>query len=311
MQQGNKVHVEFSCFSGPYSYFNGTHDLVVTPAALMWATITVGAPSFAAVVASLADSVTFALHKALAILTVTDWSAESLRIPAYYGRLEQSEKTALAYWTGMALSKLVADVYLNIPWLQHIRSLRQQGLVTVSPPLTESLPDLAGLDCGGRWHVIEAKARRRSPSKRDSETWKKQANVVTQIDGKPPSTSTYCAALWGDPYSVQVVDPTPNEDGANGMQLAIKTTSFMKAYYQPVIEFVGMDTLGGANPDEPVFRTAGYDPVTDRYYELGLLPRIYHAIRSGTHVVPVNHYLDDYGYMGSDGIAIRSRPVTT
>ncbi|MFN3983299.1 MAG: hypothetical protein ACK4SA_23220 [Caldilinea sp.] len=296
------IQVTVSDFTGNYSRINRSHCLDVSPGSLFWAAITVGAGSYAEALGSTQNSFAFALHKVMALLTVVNFDDGRLKLPEYYRSLDQSEKASLGYWAGMAMCKLIGDKILGIPWLLHVGSHRD--LITWTAGDSRSAPDLIGKDTRSRWHVMEAKSRQNRPSAKDRKKWKHQAGRVAAISGTRPETNSYCLTLIKDLYSVELVDPPPEENDSL-LQLEISPEGFWRTYYQPFVEFIGQSIQ--EDRGEIVYRPAALDPVTGGIYEIGVHRRVLESPRRARFdyfLQPDSLYQDGI-YYGSDGISVR------
>jgi len=147
--------------------------------------------------------------------------------------LIQSEKTTSTYWLGMAFTKLVAGRRLRVPWLCHVERLIDQGvLVPVSG--TYKRGDLVGKDINESWHVFESKGRSHNINKDTINYAKSQASRNILINGVPPSTaSASITRLFTKPISVELIDPTINDEEINYWEVNEK--EFFSAYYEPLI----------------------------------------------------------------------------
>ena len=104
----------------------GTADnLDFSESELLWAALTVGAPSYAIAIRNILDAPAFALHKWCAIRSVADINGQEIHLSPNYFNLDQSEKVVLSYWVGMIFAKLVAKKILNVPWMAHARILQK------------------------------------------------------------------------------------------------------------------------------------------------------------------------------------------
>jgi hypothetical protein len=259
--------VEGSGFPRDYDNLNGREEIQVTPLSLIWAAITVGAPNYAAALGSDDSGIAFAAHKGLAIMAATNWNEEQIAIPNGYKALDQSEKTVLSYWMGMAISKLVAADLLHVPWLQHARPLQTKGIIETSPPNSRSLPYLVGTDGALRWHVIEAKGRHKQPSPATKQQWKTQAERVNLISNSTPATRSHCLTISNSKhYRVEMVDPSGDAEYSS-IDVSISRDDFLKAYYQVFRSFLHASVPD--NPDDVPYRRVACDPATNVVYEVG------------------------------------------
>jgi hypothetical protein len=146
--------VEFSTPSG----LNGTHRLIFTADALAHALFTTGrAPGDAA---------------GHGWTSVFEWLHRVALMPAYLRRrrdgritrsdlareLDRSEKVALSYAVGQAMTGIFATQLLDVRFLMHVDRYGGSYQLVV-PPNTKSRPDPFGQRRTGGWVVAEAKGR--------------------------------------------------------------------------------------------------------------------------------------------------------
>ncbi len=133
-----------------------------------------------------------------------DRNDHTLRRTSAYDALDRSEKSAMSYFFGLTIAKLLAERYVDTPWLTHFEQFERHH--TIIPPSSPSRPDLVGATRGTtqRWVLAEAKGRTvlpklapprpilpggNSPKSKREELFKKakaQLGQVTDIDGASP-----------------------------------------------------------------------------------------------------------------------------
>ena len=202
---------------------------------LLWASLTVGAPSLSVALKNIRDSPAFALHKWFAIRSVVEIKDQELRLVPSYKNLDQSEKVVLSYWTGMIVAKLVAEKVLDVPWMAHARLLKKQNRLEVVPPTTKSLPDLVGLDRSKEWHVLEAKGLQRKPTSDQKIHFKQQAERIGTIDTKKPATRNYCITRIRKRLCIELHDP--DKVVKDSIAFSIKPHDIQRYYYEPFVAF--------------------------------------------------------------------------
>lgn len=302
-----KLIVEGSGFPAGFDNLNGSQDIEITPLSLIWAAITVGAPSYAAALGSDDAGIAFAAHKGLAIIAATSWDEGQIAISKGYEALDQSEKTVLSYWIGMAVSKLVAAELLCVPWLQHARPLRAKGIIETSPPNSRSLPDLVGTDGDLQWHVIEAKGRQKQPTIATKQEWKTQAERVNSISSSIPATRSHCLTISNSRcYKVEMVDPS---DGAadSSIDVIVSRDDFLTAYYRVFQSF--LLTPARDSHDNVLYRRVACDPTSNLVYEIGASRALLvNLVEHGTSMVHPHEVRSSISeYIGFDGIRVRVR----
>ncbi|MDD4255317.1 MAG: hypothetical protein PHP59_08075 [Methanofollis sp.] len=218
---------------------NNVDHLNCSESALLWAALTVGAPSPVAFTQNILDTPAFALQKWFAILSVVDFQNNEIKLRDSYHTLDPSEKGVLSYWTGMTFAKLAADQVLRAPWMAHARLMKVSGALQVTPSNTKSLPDLVGYGddpvLGEGWHVIEAKGLQRTAWSSLRQQYKNQIGVVESVHGETKITKNYCITYLRSSFSVDLHDP---EDVAKeSIKIDVTPRGIQKFYYKPFYEF--------------------------------------------------------------------------
>jgi hypothetical protein len=81
---------------------------------------------------------------------------ELIRFRGRYDGLDPSEKSAVSYFVGLTVAKLLAHRLLDVPWLMHLDVYRRD----LQPVLHGGgKPDLVGQNGAGQWVAIESKGR--------------------------------------------------------------------------------------------------------------------------------------------------------
>lgn len=150
--------------------------------------------------------------------------------------LIQSEKATTTYWLAMAFTKLMAGRRLRVPWLCHVERLIDQGVLEQVSG-TYKRGDLAGKDINSSWHVFESKGRSYNINQNTIEYAKSQASRGILINGMPPSTtSASITRLFTEPISVEIIDPTNNDEEVDSWE--IHESKFYEAYYKPLLSYL-------------------------------------------------------------------------
>lgn len=179
----------------------------ISPRAVLRAVVTVGAQRFLDVFSIGWRGLLHRFGMGLSALSFLEQSPVGLRLSNRYRFLDASEKGAATYWYGMALSKIVADAELKVPWLAHVDQMRASGALTVASGTNER-GDFVGRDTSGNWHVVEAKGRSNSYPASLVTKAKRQSARVTSINGQSPATTSACiTSLFTQPISVLLDDP--------------------------------------------------------------------------------------------------------
>jgi len=288
---------------------------------LLWASLTVGAPSLAVAIQNIRDSPAFALHKWYAIRSVVKIKDQEIRLAPSYKNLDQSEKVVLSYWTGMIFAKLVAEKVLDVPWMAHARLLKKEERLGVIPSTTKSLPDLVGLDRSEKWHVLEAKGLQSKPTSDQKERYKRQAERIGTIDGKKPATRNYCITRIRSRLSVELHDP--DKVVKDSVAFSLKPHDIQRYYYEPFVAFFSEnDENIDERDDYIIYRKVVCDTIDMRKCYIGIVRETLEQARmqvkseslvKGFDRKKLNDLTTDRehtdAYIGSDGIAVKLLPV--
>jgi len=291
-----------------------------TESELLWAALTVGAPSYATALQNILDAPAFALHKWFAIRSVAEINGNDIYLSPHYQNLDQSEKVVLSYWSGMIFAKLVAEKILHVPWMAHARILKKQDLLQVFPPDTKSLPDLIGVDDSENWHVIEAKGLQKRPSDENEQHYREQAKRIVAVDGKPPVSKNYCITYIRNYFSIDLHDPETKPE--HPVKCEIKPSSLQHYYYNPFIAFfndekIPVDTIS----DELIlYKKVMCDTIDKKRVLIGIVREVLEKInkeeiplireiRVKDIMMDKTGIVDKDTFIGPDGIAVKLVPV--
>ncbi len=206
----------------PTAYSIGSGIFTTSWDDILWAALTVGRPNTAYVFQHDEASFYEALFRHSIIRMALEQDAFGwLKRTDAFTALDPTEKGAVSYFLGMMLCKLFAAKLLHAPWLLHLDVFRD----SLNPFLLgRSRPDLVGRDASGRWHAFESKGRSGSPSERNIENAKTQAQRLIAVDDTPCSlqigTFAYFRSnvlhfYWCDPEpkSPERIDiPSPGQE---------------------------------------------------------------------------------------------------
>jgi hypothetical protein len=286
---------------------------------LLWAALTVGAPSYAIAIRNILDAPAFALHKWFAIRSVTEINGQDIYLSPNYANLDQSEKVVLSYWAGMIFAKLVAEKILHVPWMAHARILQKQGILQVHPPHTKSLPDLIGLDDSGNWHVIEAKGLQKKPSGENERHYRDQAKRIVAIDGKPPESKNYCITYIREHFTINLHDPDTEPE--HPVKFEIKPESLQQYYYKPFLTFFNdvKNLIDPLSDEDIIYKKVICDTIDKKKVLIGIVREVLEILNTQKDpVIKEYHFkenmlektgfVDKDTYIGPDGIVIKLVP---
>lgn len=145
--------------------------------------------------------------------------------------LDRSEKVALSYALGQAVTGIFCQKILSIPFLMHVdRYAERYGVMFGSGKRA----DLIGYDSSLGWSVAEAKGRSNSmePGLRQKLVAKKRS--VVSIEGSPPALALGCVASFPPrvPWlRIDAIDPELEE--IEPTAISVDLDRYMLAYYEP------------------------------------------------------------------------------
>src|SRR5258706_7087235 len=113
---------------------NGRSNLPVSWAKLVWSAVSVGKASRADIAQHGRFSLFEIAYRSAMIYANLKASTDGYfdRSSAYEG-LDPSEKGAISYFLGIALTKVFASEVLGVPWLMHVDLYRQRFGLTLPP----------------------------------------------------------------------------------------------------------------------------------------------------------------------------------
>lgn len=206
---------------------------------LLRAALTVGRPNrqyvFRHGMASMYEAI-FRLSLVRMALEQRRPTANRLRRTEAARTLDPSEKGAINYFLGLAISKLFAEKLLGAPWLLHLDVFRPQ----LNAVLTgRSRPDLVGQRADGSWLALECKGRVSMPDARAKQRAKAQAERVVSINGSQP-----CFRIGGIAYFKNEVlqyywqDPEGASHGSKRAVAVHVSPDDWQHYYLPVLDLI-------------------------------------------------------------------------
>lgn len=299
-----RVRLETKDFSGKYAHLNKCKFIDVSILSVFRATVVVGMQRGLGISANW-KSFIHKLGMGLSASSFLEVDNQNLILSHGFKDLDGTEKGVVSYWYGMAFAKLVADSELKVPWLEHVDEKWKSGKVVLSSGKKER-GDLAGLDRGGNWHVIEAKGRSQVCTPQLIKDAKKQAANVKLVENKIPETrSAVGVSLSKCPISIVFVDP-PSSEEYEGEFWSVSMDEFFEKYYRNIIEYLTSQkhervNLGGKG----IFVCASLFPeeeVGGARAKIGLLDSIFRDPRAALHAVESIPENDEK--IGSDGIVI-------
>lgn len=233
----------------------------------------------------------------------------NLTINSNYVQLDLSEKILKSYNIGMGVAKIVAERILNIPYLQHVDSLVNQGTITLTSGSNER-GDMVGLDKNRDWHVMEAKGRTSEPSNTDRNKAKTQAQKITSIRGTAPATKSYCITYINE-FDNQIFLNDPDDKPIVPVTIEVEIDNFIKLYYDKIFKDIysrQQDMTLNFNEQNISFSLFRANDQSQNIY-IGLENRILTDLRNGNisfseTLLPQNQVFNLFSQLGIDNISI-------
>lgn len=290
-------------FAAPYSSINTVPawtSVEVSKASLVHAALTVGREHWSAVYAAPPFSTYEAEFRSNLVRAFLMEYARSGRSPYWaaspaYGRespagwvmapgLEPSEKGAVSFFLGMAMTSLLADRLLNVPWILHYSTYGPRFGVSPTSGAGRRLPDFIAFEpIQSKWFQFESKGRSRVVSGKTrialQEAAKEQARVKlvyrgTFADLRVASITDFDAGM----LRVEWLDP-PNDQDIEPIGLDSDPATFILEYYRLLINVLGTDPAEEQQERaERLFRTIRLEHADLR---IGLDAALFDAAREG------------------------------
>ena len=148
-----------------------------------------------------------------------------------YKALDPSEKNALSYFMGLTTAKLLANRFLDIPWLIHLDSFEQTRLAFGS----KKRPDLLGHNRNHQWLVMEAKGRSGSVEPALMPKALIQTQALETVDSYSPflrvASASFIKSKKTGVLAAQWECP-PGISSNPGVKLKIDVQDFFNRYYE-------------------------------------------------------------------------------
>lgn len=202
---------------------------------LTWAATTVGRPGWAQVFQyGWYSSLEYIYRLAMIQANLRNTSSGLPRIckTAAFTGLDPSEKTAISYFIGLTVAKILSWKLFNAPWPQHLDKFAG----SLTPNLKRrKRPDLLAQDISGRWIVLEAKGRTNTMPAETMKNAKTQTKAVGTVNGKSPYLRIAVGSYFmGQKLAAKLEDPP---EGGQSATLNISEERFFREYYAHVANF--------------------------------------------------------------------------
>jgi hypothetical protein len=188
--------------------------------------------------------------------------------------LDRSEKVAVSYALGQALTGIFCRRLLSVQFLMHVD--RYADRYNIKFGNTRQRADLFGLRAQG-WIVAEAKGRSNSIESDLPQKLISQKGSVLSIENRPPSLALGCVTSFPPRYPALRVDAFDPESGpVEPISVPVDLDRFILAYYEPFI--AALDT-GEAEEARDAVSTINYVQFQSSRLRVGLLRAIEDRVR--------------------------------
>ncbi len=313
----NRIEVNASGFKDEFICLNGRTSLNFSNLDLIRAIISIGHSDWRSVFGGGWERILEIIYHITGAINYTHSYNGNFGLMEQFWGLDQSEKTPIIYRLGMGVTKLVAERFLEIPWLLHVDSLINNGIATRTTGSRER-GDLAGLDTLERWHVLESKGRSNQPEKIALEKGKIQAGRIQSINNKSPITKSVCLSHFQKKQTI-VVFNDPNIDYDIPIALEIDKNNYLLFYYQRILNQLNYENSYTENisifESEFEFRFFRFGDIS---FEIGVFSPIVDHIESLNfietlkefQIILKENYPENLEYsmsIGLDGIIVRQK----
>lgn len=184
-------------------------------------------------------------------MSLWEWIHRTSLVPAYVRRsptgrlmrsaladsLDRSEKVALSYALGQALTGIFAQRNLAVTHLMHVDRYAERWRVTFGA--TNRRADLFGRIGPAKWVVAEAKGRSNGMEASLRDSLVAQKGSIRTVAGHPPTISFGSVASFPvlrggvrGPMRLDAFDPKPSKEA---IDVEVDEVRFLRAYYEPFI----------------------------------------------------------------------------
>jgi hypothetical protein len=150
--------------------------------------------------------------------------------------LDRSERAAVLYAIGQAMTCIFSRQVLSMQYLMHIERYASRWAIDFG---NRKRPDLFGRSPQG-WIVAEAKGRSSTPDTPLRTRIREQKSSVTSIQGQKPALAIGCISYFSsqEPWlRMDVIDPKFDSEG---IELGVDADRFILTYYEPFLMAVDM-----------------------------------------------------------------------
>jgi hypothetical protein len=147
--------------------------------------------------------------------------------------LDRSEKVALSYALGQAMTAIFCAQRLSVRFLMHVDRYAARFAVRFGG---RKRADLFGQDALGQWVVAEAKGRSNSMESALVSLLLAQKSAIISVAGSPPSLALGCVASFPRNTRTLRIDAFDPESGEiEPVRINVDTDRYILAYYEPFL----------------------------------------------------------------------------
>lgn len=291
----------------------GRQSLNATWAELVWSAISVGRGELLHLFRHGPFSAFEMVYRAaLLYANLCETPANTLTRSSAYDGLDPSEKSAISYFMGLTLSKLLADKLLDVPWLMHLDVYRAE--LQPHAFYGRSRPDLVGQNSAGQWIAIESKGRTNDFDEKALERAKEQVENLASIQGVAPTLRVALLAYFSDGVLECAIDDPDRRktDAEEPIHIPLTKERLLEGYYRPFREWLR---------EAPNIRT---EEISNRRYRIGYMPEVDVSVGVNEDLLaqdslapdhiegqasPRERSSTDHQYEGPDGLLVRVGPL--
>ena len=243
-------------------------------------------------------------HFMLPLFLLGPYSSPSFIRP-FVSTMPRSLRRYTAERLAMAVTKVWADRFVDIPWLAEVEFLEARGIITFLGTSRER-PDLVGQDGAMAWHVLESKGRLNSTSvKGPLGKAKRQAGRVATVNGVAPGLTIGCVLhSKAGLLHLTLDDPPPKDDAP--LKAEIRMERFYATYYHDLRNLISKSEFHTREHGKQLYYTVKLSSAPDKL-SLGLLKPIHDDIMKGVELLrkePIHSQSNGLQSIGKDGTAL-------
>lgn len=211
-------------------------SLTCSWARLFWSAITVGRASWNKVIQyGMYSAFEIIYRGSMLAANLMESPSRKLEQTVAYTDLDPSEKSAVSYFLGLTVAKLLAQKLLGVSYLMHLDVYKD---ILNLPTNGRSRPDLVGTDKSLRWIVVEAKGRTNGIKSVDKAAAKGQVEQLTSIGGIAPHLGTGVISYFNSGKKLEVFLKDPPIGNESGYDLPLNPGTFFHDYYRMFVDLI-------------------------------------------------------------------------